>query len=106
MILYHATEKGNALSILRNGLNAGFDGCVYFADSPENAMKFLFVKMQKGEEKKIAVFPVNIDDNKVNLSDDHNKDYFKCDAYYVDGDIEKECLPQNLSDVLLFKVRK
>jgi len=69
-------------------------------------MKFLFVKMQKGEEKEIAVFPVNIDDNKVNLSDDHNKDYFKCDAYYVDGDIEKECLPQNLSDVLLFKVRK
>jgi len=34
MILYHATEKGNALYILRNGLNAGFDGCVYFADSP------------------------------------------------------------------------
>ena len=33
-------------------------------------MKFLFVKMQKGEEKEIAVFPVNIDDNKVNLSDD------------------------------------
>ena len=51
--------------------------CVYFADSPENAIKILIVKMQKGQEKELAVIPVNIDDNKVNLSDDHNKDYFE-----------------------------
>ena len=106
MTLYHATEKENVFSILHNGLKAGFDGRVYFADSPENAMKFLFIKLRKGEEKEIAVIPVNIDDYKVNLSDDHNKEYFKCDAYYADGDIEKECLSQKLSDVLLFKVRK
>ena len=106
MTLYHATEKRNVFSILPNGLKAGFDGRVYFADSPENAMKFLIAKMRKGEEKEIAVIPVDIDDSKVNPSDDHNKQYFKCDAYYVDGDIEKECLPQNLGDVLSFKVRK
>lgn len=66
------------------------DGCVYLAETPEDALKFMAFRLNVDA---VAVF--RIDATKLELaclneSTDHSEEFFKCKAYYYDMDIPKE----------------
>lgn len=100
MILWHATQKNNVFPIQMEGLRAGFDGFVYFTDSPEHALRFL----NHGQTEEIAVIPVDLDPEEVEESFDHNEEYFGCKAWIHEGDIPKDRIPKSLDDILLYKI--
>lgn len=84
MIYYHATEDKNYINILMNGIKSGFDGCVYLCKDPDHCIRFLDVR---GVREDIFVFAIDLDENEVKESHDHNEKFFGCKAYCYDGDI-------------------
>lgn len=75
---YHATPMRNLVSILDNGLKVGCDGITYLAETKEDAYKFVVLRCW-GEE--ILVIEVELDENKVEETFDHNPNFFKCRAF-------------------------
>lgn len=89
---YHATETKNIKSIIEEGLHTGFDGVIYLADSPENAAKFLAIRLIKD----IVVLELKLDEDKIEESFDHNEAFFKCKAYMYPEDVQ-------LKDIIFYR---
>lgn len=81
---YHATQPANLSSILQNGIKKGFDGVVYLAETPEDAAKFLAIRLFKD----ILVFEVELDDKDVCESFDHSYSFFQCRAFTYNSSID------------------
>jgi len=65
---YHATPYKNMYSIFEKGIQKNF-GLIYFSDDRDTAAKWIcFTNLH---EKKIAVFPFQLDENEVQISYDH-----------------------------------
>lgn len=86
-IMYHATDMKNLASILDNGLIANnFEGIVYLAEKPEDALKFVVLRCYD----EIVLLKVKIykkDEGKLIETFDHNPRIFKCRAFGFMGNI-------------------
>ena len=72
MILYHATAERNLANILEQGIKSNYDG-VYLADSAKLAMSFILLR----GETRVVMFEIDVPDNLVQESFDHNEQWFK-----------------------------
>ena len=133
MIYYHATPKDNVFNITANGLKRGIDGFTYLCKSEEDCLKFFYTPSRfskvidepkqnnKWEIKngiksriiskyimldkiEIAVIPIDLDESTVFESTDHNAEYIKAAAFYIDYDIPKEKIPF-LKDIKLYELQ-
>lgn len=85
MKYYHAAPKETMMKIVGEGiLRKSWDGFVYLCDRPEDTCKFLAIRGMR----EMSVIEVNIKENVVKESYDHNEHFFRCKAYIHDGDIE------------------
>ena len=85
-LYYHATDPNNLGSILGRGLVKGVDGCVYLTEKPEEACRFVAFRGYS----EALVIEVMLDEADVQESFDHNPNFFKCRAWYIESDIRKE----------------
>ena len=84
---YHATPFENLASILEKGiLKSKLDGVVYLAEKPEEAARFLAIRLCRN----ILVCEVEVEDDLVEETFDHNEAFFKCKAYGYKGDIKPD----------------
>jgi RNA:NAD 2'-phosphotransferase (TPT1/KptA family) len=92
--MYHATRYENLESIMTEGIRTGFDGLVYLAETPLDAMKFLLIRLVQH----IVVFKVIIPEEDVEETFDHSREFFKCRAFGCtrDIDIDEICLEESL----------
>ena len=82
-IYYHATPFENLESILEKGIRRGCDGVVYLTEKPEEAARFVAIR----GHMKILVLGVELEEDMVSESFDHNYLFFKCNAYTYPEDI-------------------
>lgn len=82
--LWHATNFENCLSITEHGIRRGCDNVVYACKRPEEAARFVAIR----GIKHILCVAFEVDEKDVHESFDHSKAFFKCNAYYVDKDIQ------------------
>ena len=82
MKYYHATASSNAKSIVNDGkIYTGIDGIVYLADSRENALNFVGVRVFN---EPIIVFEIDIPEDEAKLVEetfDHSYNFFRCKSY-------------------------
>ena len=97
---YHATKKDNVFSIIKEGLKAGIDGCVYLSDTIDGALEFMQIR---GQEGMFAVIPVYLDKNEVAEGTDHNKNFFTGNSFIHEGDIPKSKIEAKLENIPLFE---
>ena len=79
MVLYHATDYQNLDSILSEGLRTGHDHLVYFCERPDYAARFVYIR----GIQHILVIEVDIPDEQIQESFDHNPNFFGCRAFTV-----------------------
>lgn len=85
MKFYHVTLRETMDKIVEEGvLKSSWDGVVYLCKTPEDACKFLAVRLIR----EMSVIEVELDESEVEESFDHNEHFFKCKAYMHKGDIE------------------
>lgn len=78
---YHATPFENLESILDQGIHRGCDGIIYLTTEPQDAAKFVAIRGYK----EILVCKVELEEDQVFETFDHNEKFFGCKAYgYVD----------------------
>lgn len=85
--LYHATSVTNLSSIVAEGIHTGIDGCVYFAETKDDAIKFVSLRYLG---QPIVVFEVNIPDEDERLiqeSFDHSQKFYQCRAWLIPKNI-------------------
>jgi RNA:NAD 2'-phosphotransferase (TPT1/KptA family) len=75
--MYHATDYNNLEGILTQGIYTGIDGIVYLADSPDNAAKFVAVRLIKH----IIVLKVRVPEETMIETFDHSESFFRCKSY-------------------------
>lgn len=92
-LMYHATSQENLDSILSDGIRRGIDGVVYLCEKPVDAVKFLAIRLIRD----IVVFAVRVDEDEMEESFDHNKNFFGCSAYMVSYDIPTSDIDLNKS---------
>lgn len=80
---YHATPYENLESIMDQGIHKGCEGVVYLTEKPEDAAKFVAIRGCR----KILVLGMEISDEFIEESFDHNEVFFKCKAYMYRDDI-------------------
>ena len=80
---YHATQYGNLESIMAQGILRGCGSVVYLTESPEDAAKFVAIR----GHRKILVLGVELEENMVSESFDHNPVFFGCQAFTFHEDI-------------------
>ena len=84
---YHATPFENLVSILDKGiLKSKYDGMVYLTEKPDEAARFLAIRLCH----EILVCEVEIEDDLVEETFDHNEAFFKCKAYGYRGNIKPD----------------
>ena len=94
-VYYHATPFENLISIVENGIwKSKLDGVVYLAEKPEEAARFLAVRLCR----EILVCKVEIEEDLVKEMFDHCESFFKCKAYGYHGDIK----PEEITDYLKY----
>ena len=94
-VYYHATPFENLLSIVEKGiLKSKYDGLVYLTEKPEEAARFLAIRLCK----EILVCKVEVEESLVEETFDHNEAFFKCKAYGYRGDIS----PDEVTDYMKF----
>lgn len=96
-VLYHATDYNNLIPILEQGLKPGCDGVVYLAETPEDALKFVYLRGYKS----IVTLQVKIhkkDEDKLEETFDHNYNFFKCKAFGYYGNIP----PKNIIPLMKY----
>lgn len=85
---YHGTSYNNLLKIINDGkIKHSIEGGVYLAKTKEDALKFVALRFYNED---IAIIEVNVDDNNIEETFDHNEEFFKCKAYIYNGDISIE----------------
>ena len=94
-IMYHATPYENLISILDNGIRTGIDNVVYLTEKPEDAVKFLAVRLVE----KILVCEVLVEESELLESYDHNERFFGCKVYMVNHSISSD----DITDYLLYE---
>lgn len=82
---YHATEEKNLDSIIEKGILPGVDGGVYLTETPEDAYKFVAIRVFSIDP--IPVLEVELDESLVEESFDHSQAFFKCRAFRYPGPI-------------------
>lgn len=103
MLFFHATLKENVFNIMRDGLKTGQDGYSYFCKTVEECLMFFKINpLYVGRQ--IAVIPIELDENTVKESDDHNKAYIPADAFCIDYDIPADKIPKRLEKIRLFEI--
>lgn len=86
---YHATPYENLASILDKGiLKSKYDGMVYLTEKPEEAARFLAIRLCR----KILVCEVQVEEDLVEETFDHNEAFFRCRAYGYKDNIEPEAI--------------
>ena len=80
---YHATPFSNLNSILEKGIKVGIDGVVYLTEEPDEAVRFVAIR----GFKKILVIEVEVEEDMVEESFDHNFNFFKCKAFVYPNNI-------------------
>ena len=86
---YHATPFENLNSIVENGIKRSkYDGLVYITEKPEEAARFIAIRLCK----EILVCEVQVEEDLVEETFDHNERFFKCRAYGYRGDIEPDAI--------------
>ena len=89
--LYHSTKVENLDNILVNGLKTGCDGCIYFADSIQNSLKFVLIRgIPLDETVTIEVDIKDLDSKLIDFSYDHSESFFGCKAYLYTSAIPVE----------------
>lgn len=94
--LYHATDKRNEEKIMNEGLLPGIDGGVYFADSPDNALKFIAFKFEAKEVIVLKVRTRELDPKLMEESFDHSEMFFQCKAWVYMGTVPPETFQDRL----------
>lgn len=80
MKYYHATTEETAEKIFTDGaIRKSWDGCVYLCKTAVDACKFLVLR---GIERMIVI-EVELDENKVEESHDHNEHFFSAKRTYI-----------------------
>lgn len=85
---YHATPFENFQSIYSKGLKKGYDGIIYLTETPEDAIKFLRIRLCQD----ILVIQIDLDESEVVETFDHSEAFFKCRAFGYPHDIPPESL--------------
>lgn len=79
---YHATPMRNLDSILDEGIKVGYDKITYLAETKDEAYRFIVLRCLNED---ILVIEVELDENKVEETFDHNFNFWKCKAFgYAD----------------------
>lgn len=102
MKLYHYTLKDNVFGMYRDGINE----CSYWCKSIEDCNKFLSLYMNIGLLPRacdIAYVSIEFDEDEIEESDDHDKNFIKCDAYVCWDRIDKSRMPR-LENIPLHRV--
>lgn len=87
MKFYHATDYSRLDSIMEKGLlNSNIEGIVYLTKDPKDAIKFPAVHLVTD----ILVVEVELDENDVQETFDHNERFFRCKAYGYPGNISTD----------------
>ena len=87
--MYHATPLDNLGGILSEGIHPGSDGLVYMCETPEDSLKFLYIRGCRN----ILVCKIKIykrDECNISETFDHSERFFKCRAFGYMGHIESD----------------
>lgn len=76
--MYHATKYSNLYSIMDQGLKPGIDGIVYLAETREDALKFICIRVFN---EPILVLEVEVDEADIQETFDHSYRFFKARAW-------------------------
>ena len=77
---YHATTQSNFEKIQESGeIKVGFDSIVYLAESPEDAYKFIGLRVW--DEPIVILEITGLDPDKVIETFDHSYAFFKCRSF-------------------------
>lgn len=90
--LYHATDQSNEYAIMNEGLKPGIDGGTYFADSVENALKFMAFRVDVQKIIVLKVSTEHLDKKLLEESFDHSEFFFKCKAWVYMDHIQPEAI--------------
>lgn len=86
---YHACKESTWQKILDSGeVRKSWDGCVYLCKAPEEAARFIALRLMFEEEKTIIVleFEDTLDESKIEEVFDHNESFWKCRCWgYLDN---------------------
>lgn len=80
MKYYHATSEDSLSKILAEGvIKTGFDGIVYLAETQENALRFVALRLL---DQPVIVLEIDIpDESKLIETFDHSYKFFKCKSF-------------------------
>lgn len=93
--MYHATRMENLDSILEQGiLPSRIDGIVYLTETPEDAAKFLLIRLVDP----ILVLKINVEETDLIETFDHSEVFFKCRCFGC----TKPIPPEDIEDFLKF----
>lgn len=76
--MYHATPWSNFMGIVDKGIVPGIDHMVYLAETKEDALKFIAIRVR---DEPILVMEVLVDQSLLEESFDHNYQFFKARAW-------------------------
>lgn len=76
--MYHATPWSNFMSIVEDGLKPGCDHIVYLAETKEDALKFIAIRVFN---EPILVVEVEVEEDLLTETFDHNFNFFKARAW-------------------------
>lgn len=86
---YHGTSYTNLLKIIEDGkIKKSMEGIVYLAKTKEDALRFVALRYMTED---IAIIELELDDNKIEETFDHNQNFFKARAFGYEGDISTKC---------------
>lgn len=85
MKYYHAAPKETMIKIVGEGvIKESWDGMVYLCKEAVDACKFLIMRGMR----EMSVIEIELEENEVSESYDHNEAFFRCKAYMHNGNIE------------------
>ena len=76
--MYHATKYSNLWSIVNRGIVPGVDGIVYLAETKEDALKFIAIRIF---EEPVLLLEVTVDEAALQETFDHSFAFFKARSW-------------------------
>ncbi len=103
--LYHATPKDNTISIMCEGIKAGFDGVIYFCETPDDCLTYMSLYADALQRYEYAVIPVEFSDEEfANMETNIDNSSKMPTAYAYMGNISADRVPHNLQEIPLFRL--
>ena len=86
---YHACKPSTLDKIYESGIvKKSFDGCVYLCKAPDEAARFIALRLLGTEENTIIVLQFDdLDEDKIEEVFDHNEAFWGCKCYGYFDDI-------------------